>query len=88
MVREIGGHGVGIEFHEDPWVGYIGQRGTGMMFAPGMMFTIEPMINAGESPIDMSDPNGWTVRTADGSDSAQWEIQVVVTEDGYELLSW
>ena len=53
-----------------------------------MMFTIEPMINAGESPIDMSDPNGWTVRTADGSDSAQWEIQVVVTEDGYELLSW
>ena len=46
------------------------------------------MINAGESPIDMNDPNGWTVRTADGSDSAQWEIQVVVTEDGYELLSW
>ena len=47
VVREIGGHGVGIEFHEDPWVGYIGQRGTGMMFAPGMMFTIEPMINEG-----------------------------------------
>ena len=55
---------------------------------PGLVFTIEPMVNAGEAPIDMSDPNGWTVRTADGSDTAQWEVQVAITEDGYELLSW
>ena len=55
---------------------------------PGMMFTIEPMINAGAQEIDMTDPNGWTVRTADRSLTAQWEVQIVVTEDGYELLSW
>ena len=88
VVREFGGHGIGWDFHEDPFVSHVSEAGTGVVLAPGMMFTIEPMINAGESPIDMSDPNGWTVRTTDGSDSAQWEIQVVVTEDGYELLSW
>ena len=88
VVREIGGHGVGIEFHEDPWVGYIGQRGTGMMFAPGMMFTIEPMINLGRADIYEDDSNGWTIRTDDGSPSAQWEIQVLVTETGYELIAW
>lgn len=88
VVREFGGHGIGWDFHEDPFVSHVSEAGTGVVLAPGMMFTIEPMINAGESPIDMSDPNGWTVRTADRSDSAQWEIQVVVTEDGYELLSW
>ena len=88
VVREFGGHGIGWDFHEDPFVSHVSEANTGVVLAPGMMFTIEPMINAGESPIDMSDPNGWTVRTADGSDSAQWEIQVVVTEDGYELLSW
>ena len=70
-------------------VSHVSEAGTGVGRAPGMMFTIEPMMNAGESPIDMMRfRNGWTVRTADGSDSAQWEIQVVVTEDGYELLSW
>ena len=53
-----------------------------------MCFTIEPMVNAGAPGINMNDPNGWTVRTADGSDSAQWEVQLVVTDDGYELLSW
>ena len=58
------------------------------MLAPGFCFTIEPMVNAGEPGIDMNDPNGWTVRTKDGSDSAQWEVQLVVTEDGYQLLSW
>ena len=58
-----------------------------MVLVPGMTFTIEPMINAGKQEIDLSDPNGWTVRTADGSDTAQWEIQVLVTEDGYEILS-
>ncbi len=88
VVREFGGHGIGLEFHEEPFVGFVGEEGTGMVLAPGSCFTIEPMVNAGEATIDMSDPNGWTVRTADHSDSAQWEVQIVVTETGYELLSW
>ena len=88
VVREFGGHGIGLEFHEDPFVGFIGEEGEGTVLAPGFCFTIEPMVNAGDPGIDMSDANGWTVRTADGSDSAQWEVQLVVTNDGYELLSW
>ena len=79
---------VGIEFHEDPWVGYIGQRGTGMMFAPGMMFTIEPMINEGTEEVFVDGDDDWSVYTKDGKASAQWEIQVLVTEDGHEVLSW
>lgn len=88
VVREFGGHGIGNAFHEDPFVSHAGEPGEGVVLAPGMCFTIEPMVNAGGADIDMDDPNGWTVRTADGSDSAQWEVQLVVTEDGYELLSW
>ena len=88
VVREFGGHGIGLEFHEDPWVGFVGEPGTGAVLAPGFCFTIEPMVNAGAPGIDTSDPNGWTVRTKDGGDSAQWEVQLVVTEDGYKLLSW
>ncbi len=88
VVREFGGHGIGLEFHEDPFVGFVGEPGEGVVLAPGMCFTIEPMVNAGGYEIDMNDPNGWTVRTVDGSDSAQWEVQLVVTETGYELLSW
>ena len=88
VVREFGGHGIGLEFHEDPFVGFVGEPGEGVVLAPGMCFTIEPMVNAGGCEIDMNDPNGWTVRTVDGSDSAQWEVQLVVTETGYELLSW
>ena len=88
VVREFGGHGIGLEFHEDPWVGFNEKAGTGPVLVPGMCFTIEPMVNMGKPDIDMSDPNGWTVRTADGLPTAQWEVQLVVTEDGYELLSW
>ena len=88
VVREYGGHGVGFEFHEDPFVSHVSAPGTGMVLVPGLVFTIEPMINAGAQEIDMSDPNGWTVRTADRSDTAQWEVQLVVTDDGCELLSW
>ncbi|HIR89146.1 MAG TPA: methionyl aminopeptidase [Candidatus Fimimorpha faecalis] len=88
VVREIGGHGVGVEFHEDPWVGYIGRRGTEMLLVPGLMFTIEPMVNAGAADIFVDDSDGWTVYTEDGSDSAQWEIQVLVTEDGYEVIAY
>lgn len=88
IVREIGGHGVGCEFHEDPWVGYHTKRGTDMLLVPGMMFTIEPMVNMGGVEIYVDDDNDWEVYTADGKPSAQWEIQVLVTEDGYEVISW
>lgn len=88
VVQEIGGHGVGLEFHEDPWVGYIGKRGTDMMMAPGMIFTIEPMINMGKHDIFVDEENDWTVYTEDGKPSAQWEIMVLVTEDGHEVLAY
>lgn len=88
VVREIGGHGVGLKFHEDPWVGYIGQAGTGMLLAPGMIFTIEPMINMGRHDIFVDDNDGWTVYTEDGLPSAQWEIMVLVTENGYEVICY
>ena len=88
VVRNIGGHGVGLEFHEDPWVGYIYKRGTQMMMVPGMMFTIEPMVNMGSHKIVVDKQNGWTVRTKDHKPSAQWEIQVLVTEDGHEVISY
>lgn len=88
VVREIGGHGVGLEFHEDPWVGYIGKRGTDTMMAPGMIFTIEPMINMGTHEIYVDKENEWEVYTQDGEPSAQWEIMVLVTEDGHEVLAY
>ena len=88
VVREIGGHGIGLEFHEDPWVSFVSEPGTEMLMVPGMCFTIEPMINMGTDEIFVDEDNGWTVYTADGKPSAQWEVQLVVTEDGYELLSW
>lgn len=88
VVREIGGHGVGNGFHEDPWVGFTTRRGSEMVMAPGLMFTIEPMINAGSSKVYTDKKNGWEIYTLDGSLSAQWEYQVLVTEDGYEMISW
>ena len=88
VVREIGGHGVGLEFHEEPWVGYIGEPGTGMMMAPGMVFTIEPMVNMGGCEVYVDDSDGWGVYTEDGRPSAQWEIMVLVTETGHEVLCW
>lgn len=88
VVREIGGHGIGLEFHEDPWVGYIGKAGTGMLLVPGMMFTIEPMINMGSHEIFVDDTDGWTIYTEDGKPSAQWEIMVLVTEQGYEVICY
>lgn len=88
VVREIGGHGVGLEFHEEPFVSYTSEKGTGMLMVPGFVFTIEPMINMGGSEIYIDKTDGWSVYTADGSPSAQWEIQVLVTETGYEILSY
>ena len=88
IVREIGGHGVGLKFHEEPWVGYHSRKGTEMLLVPGMIFTIEPMVNMGDVEIYIDDENGWEVYTEDGLPSAQWEIMVLVTEDGTEVLSW
>lgn len=88
VVREIGGHGVGLEFHEDPWVNYNSFRGEEMLMVPGMIFTIEPMVNMGKADIYMDETNGWTTYTEDGKPSAQWEVMVLVTEDGAEVLSY
>ena len=88
VVKEIGGHGVGLEFHEEPFVSYVIRKGTGMLLAPGLMFTIEPMINMGGQGVVTDSNDNWTVYTRDRSPSAQWEIQVLVTEDGHEVISW
>ena len=88
VVRDVGGHGVGVRFHEEPWVSYVTKRGQEMVMAPGMMFTIEPMVNMGTDDIYVDADNDWTIYTEDGMPSAQWEIQVLVTNDGYEVISW
>ena len=88
VVREIGGHGIGLEFHEDPFVSYVSKPGEEMLMVPGMVFTIEPMVNMGTDDIYQDDKNGWTIYTRDGKPSAQWEIQVLVTETGAEVLCW
>ena len=88
VVREIGGHGIGLQFHEEPWVSYVARKGTGMLMAPGMVFTIEPMINMGRSGVRVSSADGWTVTTSDHQPSSQWEWTVLVTGDGCEVLTW
>lgn len=88
VVREIGGHGIGLQFHEEPWVSYVSRKGTGMLMVPGMIFTIEPMVNMGRAGVFVSASDGWTVYTADRKPSAQWEITVLVTEEGNEVLAW
>ena len=88
IVKEIGGHGVGLEFHEDPWVSYTSEENSGVIMEPGMMFTIEPMVNMGSDEVYTDEEDDWTVRTEDGMPSAQWEITVLVTEDGCEVICW
>lgn len=88
VVREIGGHGVGVEFHEDPWVSFVSEENTGVLMVPGMMFTIEPMVNMGSDEIYTDEIDEWTVRTEDGLPSAQWEVTVLVTETGCEVICW
>ena len=88
VVKEIGGHGCGKEFHEEPFVSYVSRPGTGMIMVPGMVFTVEPMVNMGTDEIFCDEENGWTVYTADLKPSAQWEVELLVTETGYELLCW
>ena len=87
VVEDIGGHGVGLEFHEDPFVSYVSDKDTGMILAPGMIFTIEPMINEGSSNYTVDKKNGWTVRTKDHKLSAQIEYMILITEEGYEIIS-
>ncbi len=86
VVREYCGHGIGSNFHEDPQVLHYGQPGVGTVLRPGMTFTIEPMINQGKRHARVLS-DGWTVVTKDRSLSAQWEHTILVTEDGYELLT-
>ena len=86
VVREFCGHGVGRQFHEEPQVLHYGKPGQGAELCPGMIFTIEPMINAGKAAISEL-PDGWTIVTKDRSLSAQWEHTVLVTESGAEVLT-
>ena len=87
VVEDIGGHGVGLEFHEDPFVSHVGRRGTGVLLVPGMVFTIEPMINMGSRKIFIDADNDWTVLTDDGMPSAQWEYTVLITDTGAEIIT-
>jgi len=87
VVEEIGGHGIGLEFHEDPFVSYVTPKGSEMVLVPGMMFTIEPMINEGGPDFFIDEENGWTVYTEDGGLSAQVEYMVLIKEDGVEVLT-
>ena len=86
VVREYCGHGIGRVFHEDPQVLHYGRPGTGMKLKPGMTFTIEPMVNAGRKETRLL-PDQWTVVTKDHSLSAQWEHTILVTDDGFEVLT-
>ena len=88
VVRDLCGHGVGMQFHEEPDVEHFGRRGTGMMIVPGMTFTIEPMINMGTYEVFIDDADGWTVCTDDGLPSAQWENMILITENGNEILTY
>ncbi|MGL5414632.1 MAG: methionyl aminopeptidase [Clostridium sp.] len=88
VVRDFGGHGVGLKFHEDPFVAHIGKKGEGMVLVPGMIFTIEPMINEGGFEVFVDADNDWTALTEDGSLSAQWEHTILVTDTGVEILTW
>lgn len=87
VVRDLCGHGVGLEFHEEPEVAHFGKKGTGMLLVPGMVFTIEPMINMGTYRVYIDEADGWTVITDDEQPSAQWEHTFVMREDGLEILS-
>lgn len=89
VVRDLCGHGVGVEFHEEPDVVHYGRKDTGMLLVPGMTFTIEPMINEGDWEVcgDAEDPTEWIVLTEDGTDSAQWEHTYLMTENGVEILT-
>lgn len=88
VVRDLCGHGVGLEFHEEPEVEHFGKKGTGMLLVPGMVFTIEPMVNMGTYEVFVDEEDGWTVVTEDELPSAQWEHTFLMTEHGLEILTY
>ncbi len=88
VVRDLCGHGVGLEFHEEPDVEHFGRKGTGMLLVPGMVFTIEPIINMGTYEVFVDEEDGWTVVTEDELPSAQWEHTFLMTENGLEILTY
>lgn len=88
VVTELGGHGVGKEFHQDPFIAHVGKKDTGMLLVPGMVITVEPMINAGRYKVVINKKDNWTVTTKDKSLSAQWEKTILVTETGVEVLTY
>ena len=88
VVRDLCGHGVGLEFHEEPDVEHFGRKGTGMLLVPGMVFTIEPMINMGTYRVFVDEEDNWTVVTEDELPSAQWEHTFLMTENGLEILTY
>ena len=87
IVIDLGGHGVGKQFHEEPFVPHVGLPGEGMLLVPGMTLTVEPMVNAGDYEVCFDEEDGWTVYTEDGSLSAQWEHTLVITETGVEIIA-
>ena len=87
VVRDLAGHGVGLAFHEEPDVDHYGRRGRGMLLVPGMVFTIEPMINMGVWQVFVDEDDDWTVVTEDELPSAQWEHTFVMTDHGVEVLA-
>jgi methionyl aminopeptidase len=87
IVRALGGHGIGRQFHEEPFVPHVGERGTGMLLVPGMVLTVEPMVNEGTFDVFVDAENDWTIYTADDKLSAQWEHTVLITETGVEILA-
>lgn len=88
VVTDFCGHGVGLEFHEEPEVEHVGIRNRGMLIVPGMVFTIEPMLNMGVPDVFIDEEDGWTVVTEDEKPSAQWEHTIVITRDGHEVLTY
>ena len=88
VVRDLCGHGVGLEFHEEPDVEHFGRKGTGMLLVPGRVFTIEPMINMGTYRVFVDEEDDWTVVTEDELPSAQWEHTFLMTESGLEILTY
>lgn len=88
VVREFGGHGVGLAMHEEPFIPHFGKRNTGMLLVPGMVITIEPMINMGRADLYVDADNNWTALTEDGQCSAQWEHTILITEKGPEILTY
>ncbi|MDE5639938.1 MAG: type I methionyl aminopeptidase [Odoribacter sp.] len=88
VVRDFCGHGVGLQFHEKPEVEHVGKKGHGMLLVPGMIFTIEPMINMGGHEVYVDSDNEWTVLTEDGKPSAQWENTILITHNGVEILTY